>query len=92
MIPQIVPTDDYLIKLRFKGAQLKCQNCFSFEHNKLSCENERINAQEHVKSLKTSLVSMNISDNITLEDSSNMMDKSNQNKNKKIARFESQVY
>ncbi|QQP56202.1 Uncharacterized protein FKW44_000787, partial [Caligus rogercresseyi] len=56
LIPQIMPFNGVLIKLKFKGALLQCQNCFQWGHTKTNCKHQRIRVQDYEKGLKAILM------------------------------------
>ncbi|QQP41398.1 Uncharacterized protein FKW44_015753, partial [Caligus rogercresseyi] len=51
-----MPFNGVLIKLKFKGAQLQCQNCFQWGHTKTNGKNQRIIVQDYEKGLKAILM------------------------------------
>ncbi|QQP37441.1 Uncharacterized protein FKW44_017708, partial [Caligus rogercresseyi] len=61
-LPQIIPIQGILIKLKFKGSKLQCQNCFGVGHTKHSCNNARVKLEDYNKALKQ-LIAQNKSSN-----------------------------
>ncbi|QQP58177.1 Uncharacterized protein FKW44_003409, partial [Caligus rogercresseyi] len=51
-IPQIVPYQGFLIKLKFSGVKLQCQRCFNFGHMKHHCTQKRVKIFEYDRALK----------------------------------------
>ncbi|QQP40421.1 Uncharacterized protein FKW44_014448, partial [Caligus rogercresseyi] len=53
MIPQIVVFQGNIIKLRFAGARMQCQNCFNFGHLKHYCTHKKVRLFEYERSLRS---------------------------------------
>ncbi|QQP50416.1 Uncharacterized protein FKW44_011418, partial [Caligus rogercresseyi] len=62
-LPQIVPLQGLLIRLKFKGSKLQCQNCFGIGHTKHSCNNARITLEDYKKAIKQLIAQNKASDN-----------------------------
>ncbi|QQP36525.1 Uncharacterized protein FKW44_021656, partial [Caligus rogercresseyi] len=46
-IPQIVPFQGYLIKLKFQGVKLQCQKCFNYGHLKQYCDQKKMRTSDY---------------------------------------------
>ncbi|QQP42172.1 Uncharacterized protein FKW44_016753, partial [Caligus rogercresseyi] len=54
-VPQVVPFQGFLLKLKSKGARQQCLNSFGHGHLKHGCANPRLNLRDYDKLLKESL-------------------------------------
>nr|XP_040565123.1 uncharacterized protein LOC121115010 [Lepeophtheirus salmonis] len=55
LTPQIVPLRGRLIKLRYKGVILQCQNYFCLGHTKIGFNNSKIKTQDYANTIKQTI-------------------------------------
>uniref|UniRef100_A0A0K2TIM6 Uncharacterized protein n=1 Tax=Lepeophtheirus salmonis TaxID=72036 RepID=A0A0K2TIM6_LEPSM len=55
LTPQIVPLRGRLIKLRYKGVILQCQNYFFLGHTKIGFNNSKIKIQDYANTIKQTI-------------------------------------
>ncbi|QQP40543.1 Uncharacterized protein FKW44_014625, partial [Caligus rogercresseyi] len=58
-LPQVIPFQGCLIRLKFRGARVQCLNCFGHGHLKQDCSNTRLRLRDYDRVLKETLSSLN---------------------------------
>ncbi|QQP50162.1 Uncharacterized protein FKW44_011068, partial [Caligus rogercresseyi] len=64
-IPQILPFEGNLVKVKFSGVRLQCQKCFNFGHLKQHCMEKRLKTSEYERALRQTLQERQASVKIT---------------------------